>query len=131
MKISNKEYEYFSKLLAQKFELRGNHTFNVSLNDIETILGQPLLIMNKTEYVDKIKQKSLPVNQIVFYSDTKKNGAFMLAKHFRNCASHAGRMTKNKKDANFIYMFEDVYGSKATMRCKLTLETLTKLINTL
>ncbi len=89
MKISNKEYEYFSKLLAQKFELRGNHTFNVSLNDIETILGQPLLIMNKTEYVDKIKQKSLPVNQIVFYSDTKKNGAFMLAKHFRNCASHA------------------------------------------
>lgn len=61
--------------------------------------------------------------------EQKKNAVFYLAKHFRNCASHEGCITKKKVGDSFIYLFEDKYGGKPTMRCKLSKETLILLIN--
>lgn len=131
MEISKEEFAYFSEMLAQKFELNQHKKIDADLGDLEKILGQPLLIQTKTKDVDRVKFKDVPDNQIVFYTRTKKSAVFYLAKHFRNCASHKGRITKKKVGDSYIYSFEDKSGGKATLRCKLSKETLILLINKL
>ncbi len=131
MEISKEEFAYFSEILAQKFELNQHKKIDADLGDLEKILGLPLLIQTKTDDVNRIKLKNLLDNQIVFYAKTKKSAVFYLAKHFRNCASHKGRITKKKVGDSYIFLFEDKYGGKATLRCKLSKETLILLINKL
>lgn len=129
MRISKAEFEEFSKLLAHRFELTEDKKFETSLASLEAILGQPLLVHTKSEDVNKVSSKALLDNQIVFLAKTKKKAVYYLAKHFRNCASHAGRITKKKVGDKIVYLFRDEYNHKTTMQCRLSKDTLVQLVD--
>lgn len=83
MKITEQEFEYFSKLLTQKFELNKHKNFDTAVNDLENILGQQLLIQTKIKDVNRTKFRDLNNNKIVFYARTKKKRCVLLGKTFQ------------------------------------------------
>lgn len=105
-KISDNEYDKFSKQLAQRFELKVKGFFiPTSLRDMP--FGVRLVPLPSAEDVMNINPQIIRDDEIYFYTKSYRQGVYNLLRHFRNCGSHKDSITKEKRNGRWFYLFED------------------------
>lgn len=105
-KISDIEYDKFSKQLAQRFELKVKDFFiPTSLRDLPH--GVRIVPLLSAEDVMNINPQNIKDNEIYFYTKSYRQGVYNLLRHFRNCGSHKDSINKEKRNGRWFYLFED------------------------
>ncbi len=105
-KISDSEYEKFSKQLAQRFELKVKE-FYIPTSLQDTPLGVRIVPLPTAEDVMNVDSTTINNNEIFFYTKSYRQGVYNLLRHFRNCSSHKNCITKEFRNGRWFYIFED------------------------
>ena len=115
MKLTNEELGKFSDQLAKRFltEVAGLK-INVSIEDAPKEVQ--LIPRLKAKEIASIKNCDIGDNEIYFYTKTKKKSIYSLLRHFRNCASHKGRIERKIRNGKDFFKFEVINMKYFSMR---------------
>lgn len=104
--LTNEELKVFSEQLAQRYmsDIEG---YLIKSSFRETPYNVRLIPLPSADDVSKIQFSDMKKNEIYFYTESLNNSIFHLLRHFRNCASHKGRIKKTEIGGVPVYLFED------------------------
>ena len=105
-KISDSEYDKFSKQLAQNFE-RKIKGFYIPTSLMDVPLGVRVVPLPTAEDVMNMDSAKIKNNEIYFFTKSYKQSVYNLLRHFRNCGSHKDAITKEERNGEWFYVFED------------------------
>lgn len=113
--LTEDEFCSFQELLCSPFEMEIKDfylEFNAKDSNYQ---GVSLVPYNKAYKLNGLNENTIPINEIHFYSETKKGEIYFLLKHFRNCGSHYHRI-KIAEENNVRYLlFKDATKAYTSM----------------
>jgi len=113
--LTEEEFCSFQELLCSHFEIEIKD-FYLDFKAIDLICQDVSLVSYDKAYkLNGLNENTIPINEIHFYSKTKKSEIYFLIKHFRNCGSHYHRI-KIAEENNVRYLlFKDATKAYTSM----------------